>query len=236
MFNPIILVIIFFAAFTHSVAGIGIALVSMPLLVGILTLDEAAALILLCGATVKTFVLLRHRKGFTVRAAWRLIVAAAIGIPVGLFVPGTVSDDLVRGLLGVVIAGYAVYSFITPRLPSFAHSGWAFGFGFFGGVLLGAYSIVAPPIIIYANGRKWGPSEFKANMQAYSISAAVVTLLLRAETGNIAPAAVEIYLFALPVMVLGLAVGFSLDNFIKPDLFRKIVLAMLLLAGILLIF
>ncbi len=236
MFNPIVLVIICFAAFTQSVAGFGMALVEMPLLVGILTLDEAAALVMLCSATVKTLVLLRYRKGFTIQAVWQIILAAIVGVPVGLLVLSNVGGDAVRVLLGIVIAGYALYSLITPKLPSFRHPAWAFGFGFMGGILAGAYSIVAPPIIIYANGRKWGRSEFKANMQVYSIFVSVATLLLRSQTGNIPDISVEIYLFALPVIALGLAVGFSLDRFINPDLFRKIVLGLLLFAGIQLIF
>lgn len=44
------------------------------------------------------------------------------------------------------------------------------------------------------------------------------------------------YLIALPAIGLGLWLGFRLDRYINPALFRKIVLALLLVLGLRLVF
>lgn len=74
---------------------------------------------------------------------------------------------IVTAFLGVVIVAYALYALFNPTLPELAQRSWAYGFGFAGGVLSGAYNTSGPPVVIYGTCRCWQPAEFKSNLQGY---------------------------------------------------------------------
>jgi uncharacterized membrane protein YfcA len=76
--------IVFFASFTQSVVGFGTAMVGMPLMVMALEIHIAAPLIALLGLTLETIMLLYYRQSVNLMVMWRLIVAAVLGIPLGV--------------------------------------------------------------------------------------------------------------------------------------------------------
>ena len=45
-------------------------------------------------------------------------------------------------------------------------------FGFFAGILGGAYNTNGPPVVIYGSLRKWSPATFRATLQGYFFMAA----------------------------------------------------------------
>ncbi|MBL8157483.1 MAG: sulfite exporter TauE/SafE family protein, partial [Anaerolineae bacterium] len=49
------------------------------------------------------------------------------------------------------------------------------------------------------------------------------------------PSVLQTALMGLPVMLVGLVVGWSLDRYINPETFRKLVLVLLVLIGLRLI-
>lgn len=222
----------FLAIFTQSVTGFGLALVSMPLLVGVLGLQTATPLGTLIGATAEIILLIRHREAFNFRSVARLSLASMVGVPVGVFVLGQFDTEIITRLLGILIASYAAYALITPSLPQLAHQGWAYGFGFLAGVLSGAYNTSGPPVVIYGSCRRWQPAEFKSNLQGFFLLNSAMTFLSHAASHNFSQAVWQNYWLALPGIGLGLVVGFLLDKYINPHTFRRVVLVLLLVLGI----
>jgi hypothetical protein len=143
---------------------------------------------------------------------------------------------LVLALLGAIIAGYALYGLLNFKLPRLLHPAWAYGFGFLAGMLGGAYNTSGPPAIVYGNCRRWIPAEFKSNLAGFFLLNDAIVIASHAWGRNMTPIVLHSFLWALPVIGLGLLAGISLDKYLNPDIFRKVVLVLLVVMGVRLMF
>ncbi len=228
----IVALVVFLAITVQSAAGFGMALVSMPLLVGLIGIRTASPLVSLVGITAELFLLYRFRHALNFTAVKRLSLASMLGIPLGIYVLREVDAKLITTLLGIVIAGYALYALSSPRLPKLTHVGWAYGAGFLGGLLSGAYNTSGPPVIIYGTCRRWQSASFKGNLQAYFLLNTIFTLTAHIISGNVTAVVWQNYLWSLPAIGLGLLVGNQLDKHLNPAQFRNAVLLLLIVLGI----
>jgi hypothetical protein len=220
------------AAFTQSLTGFGSALVSMAVLPGLIGIRTAAPLVTLITVTIDVVLLARYRQALNLRAIWRLVAALVLGVPLGILVLRRVEERFVLAILGAVIAGYALYALLSPRLPRLEHPAWAYGFGFIAGVLGGAYNTSGPPVVIFGNCRRWPPAEFKGNLQGFFLVNDLLVIAGHALSQNLTPLVLRDYLIVLPALIVGLFVGGRLDRRLDPALFRKIVLVLLVVMGL----
>ena len=226
----LVAVIIFLAVLTQTATGFGLALVSMGLRVQMLGIQVAAPLVALTAASLELILLVRHRRALNWNAVWKLSAASIVGIPLGILALRHVNERIILTVLGLVIVGYAVYALANPRMPEL-QPGWAWGFGFLAGLLGGAYNTAGPPAVIYGNGRRWSPSEFKSNLQSFFLLNDALVILGHAVSHHLTPIVWAHYWLALPALALGLAAGLTLERFIHPEAFRKVVLLLLIVMG-----
>jgi uncharacterized membrane protein YfcA len=235
--NPLALtLVLFFASFTQSVAGFGAALVAVPLLTEALGAQHTAALIPLTAVITQTVLLLRYRSALDLRMVGRLSAAAVVAIPIGVLVLTRVDERITSAILGVVIVAYALYALFNLRLPTLEHQRWAYGFGFVGGLLSGAYNIPGPVVVIYGSCKRWPPDVFRSNLQGFFMLNNLTVMAAHALAQHYTPAVFQSFIVTLPGIALGLAAGITLDRFIDPALFRRIVLLLLIILGLRLIF
>jgi len=139
-------------------------------------------------------------------------------------------------VLGVVITGYAFYSLLGLKMPLLDGSFWAYLAGLFGGLLGGAYNTSGPPVILYADCRRWPPDEFKSNLQGYFVVSSIAVVTGHALNGNLTPQVWDIFWWMIPFTFVGLVAGLSLGRWLNPAIFRKVVLILLVVMGIRLMF
>lgn len=224
--------ILFLAAFTQSLSGFGLALVSMALLPSVIGLQTATPLVAFVAVVIETVLLLRYREALDVHAIWRVILAALVGTPLGVFFLTRLDEYLALRILGFVIAGYALYALLGFKLPHLEGSIWAYFAGLVGGLLGGAYNTSGPPVIIYADCRRWQTEVFKSNLQGYFIISSLVVLASHFLHGNITPQIWHAFWWTLPFIGFGLLAGLSLDRWLNPLTFRRLVLVLLIVMGI----
>lgn len=223
--------VIFLSFLTLSLAGFGHALVAMPLLTPILGLRLAAPLVALISITGETLMLIRHRRALHFRTVRRLLVGSIAGIPLGVLLLG--ADEVVGPkVLGLIAAAYGLYGLLNLRLPHIRHPNWAVVFGFTAGLFTGAYNTGGPPLVIYGTCRRWDPAEFKSSLQGLFVVNSLVVVSTHALAGNFNPPVWHSFWMALPAMALGLLVGFRLERYVNPRLFRRLVLILLVILGV----
>ena len=227
--------IIFLAVFTQSLSGFGSAMVAMALLPIVISLQVATPLVALVMATIEIFLLFYYRQAFNWGAVWRVIVASLVGIPIGLIFLSQLDEKVVMTILGVVITGYALYALLNIRLPTLSHPAWGYVFGLLAGMLGGAYNTSGPPVIVYGNSRGWKTEEFKSNLQGFFVLSSFVIALGHAFNRNFSPEVWHYFWLSIPAMAIGIFAGTRLDKHINPDVFRKIVLGVLVIIGLQLI-
>lgn len=224
--------IVFVAVLAQSVVGFGLALVSMPLLVGLLGIRVAAPLVALVALLTEIVMIAYYRESLRIDAIKELAIGSVIGIPLGVLALKRVDEMVITILLGVLVAGYGLYGLLTPRLPEIRRRGWGYFYGLAGGLLAGAYNTGGPPLIIYGNCRRWPPGEFKSNLQALFLLHSTAVLIAHVLERNFTPEIVKTLVPAVPAALAGMVLGFALDRIVSPEAFRKIVLVALIVLGI----
>lgn len=224
--------IVFFAAMIQAAMGFGMALVAMPLLIAVWGIQTASPAFALLGTTATFINAVRWRGNVTRHDLVYLLIPALIGVPIGVWILNDVSPVLVTRIMGVLLIAYALYSLAGLRLPPVTSRLWAHIFGFFAGILTGAYNAGGPPIVVYGSACNWSPDRFKANMQTFFFVMGVVVVISHAISNNLTRDVWEIALVALPGLLLGNLAGIRLGRYCPPDLFRKLVLILLILLGV----
>ncbi len=228
--------IVFFAVFTQTATGFGVALISMPLLVPLFGLSLAAPLVAFVGLLTKVLMLIHYRSEFSLGKVWKLMAASVVGIPFGLLVLENADRGPVEAVLGLVLVGYALYVLAAPSPPRLRGDGWALGLGFVSGVLAGAYNTGGPPLVVYANGQGWPPTVFKANLQAFAMVNGPLVFIGHIAARNYNVDVLTGILLSVPAVVLGVFAGFALDGRLNPVTFRRMVLLLLIVLGLRLLF
>lgn len=232
----LIVSVIFLAVFTQSLSGFGVALVAMSLLPALISIQVATPLVAVVGLTIEIILLIRYRSALNLQVVWRLIAASIIGIPLGVWALGRLDDEVVLTVLGILIAGYAIYALLNLRMPELRHPIWAYISGFIAGILGGAYTTSGPPVIVYGDCRHWERAEFKSNLQGFFFVSSIFIVVMHAFGQNLTPVVWRYYLLCIPAMIIGIIAGVSLDKVIDPVLYRKIVLGLLVILGLRLVF
>ncbi|MBT3189251.1 MAG: sulfite exporter TauE/SafE family protein [Anaerolineae bacterium] len=234
---PLLIGAIFFlSAFTQGLSGFGVALVAMALLPNIIGIKDAIVLVALVAFVVDFGVLLRYRDSLQFKKVLPLILASFVGVPLGIFLLRRADEGLALAILGITLAGYALYALSGLRLLELKGKAWAYGTGFFGGLLGGAYNTPGPPIIMYASCKKWEPDVFKGNLQTFFIQNSIIVIIGHWASGNFTPDILSIFWRGSPYLLAGLFAGLAMDRWINPEVFRKIVLVLLVVMGLRLIF
>jgi len=227
---------IFLAIFTQGFTGFGSAMIAMALLPDLVGIQVATPLVALELEIFEVYMLLRYRRAINVRTVWPIILSAVAGIPFGLLFLKRVDEDRILAVLGCLVLGYALYALSGFRLPALKRRRWQYGAGFLAGLLGGAYNVSGPPVILFGTARRWPPKEFKANLQGFFVFSSFFTLMGHFISRNLTPEVWQKFWISLPALVIGGLLGTSMDRYLDPERFRKIVLVVLVILGVRLIF
>jgi uncharacterized membrane protein YfcA len=232
---PVVLVlsIIFIGALTRSTLGFGDALIAMPLLAFLVDIRIASPLVAFLGIVIATSMLLLNWQKVDLNAAWRLILSSLLGIPVGLYFLSTVSEVIVKAILGVILILFGTYNLLRPVLPVIHSNLLAYLMGFLGGVLGGAYNTNGPPVIIYGKLAGWSPDRFRATLQSYFMPTATFIFIGHGLAGSWTREILSLFVFAFPLILLAIVLGTLLSKRITPGTFDRLIYATLMGMGIL---
>lgn len=220
------------SVFTQSFSGFGFALVSMPLVTPMTGLQISAPLIALLGMTAEVVLLIYFREALTLKEMGILVLASFLGTLVGVSALRWLPERLLLSFLGGVLVLYALYNLLKFRLPVLRGSLWAWLLGGLAGALGGAYNTSGPPVIIYGHARGWEPAQFKGNLQGFFFINNIFVLTGHALSGNLTPVVWRTWLFLLPALGPGLALGLWAGKRLDAQRFRQVVQVLLLLMGV----
>lgn len=226
---------VFLAVFTQSLSGFGVALVAMALLPSMIGIHVATPLVAVIALVLEIILVYRYRQSLEVHAIWRIVLAALLGTPLGVYLLSNVNENISLTVLGIVITGYAVYALLGLKMPRLDGPAWAYLAGWFGGLLGGAYNTSGPPVILYADCRRWPPDVFKSNLQGYFLISSVAVVASHILNGNLTPQVWNIFWWTIPFILVGLVAGLGLGRWLNPVIFRRLVLVLLIVMGIRLI-
>ncbi len=229
--------IVFAAALLRSAIGFGDAVVAMPLLTMVVGLKTASPIVAFMGPTISLLILARSWRKIEFRSAGRLVAATLVGIPVGIYGLARLPEEPLKVLLGVLVLGYGLFGLWKPAARIREERAWLPWFvGLTAGVLGGAYNTNGPPVVAYGMLRGWPPERFRATLQGYFLPTGAAILAGHGLAGLWTGEVLRGYLYSLPAIVLGVALGGLLHRKLPHALFAKLVYVTLAAMGALLLF
>jgi len=232
-----VVLIVFVATFIRSAFGFGEALIAVPLLAFFIPLTMAAPLGVLVSITVAIIVVLQDWEKIHLRSAVWLVVSTLPGIPLGLLLLTSSHQALVKGVLALIIIGFAAYSLIGRMPPELDHDSraWLFACGLSAGILGGAFGMNGPPLVVYGAMRRWSAQQFRATLQAYFLPASLVGMAGYLVSGLWVHAVTRYYLLSLPLAIPTIWLGRWVNHRLAGDMFLKYVYVGLGAIGVLLL-
>jgi len=227
----LVVVVFFGATLLRSALGFGEALIAVPLLAFVLPVKVAAPVAVLVSITVAAVVVAQDWRHVHIRSAVQLVLSTLIGIPLGLLLLRSVSEPVVKGMLGALVAGFAVSALRHRGSHELTDDRLAWLFGVSAGVLGGAYGMNGPPLVVYGMLRRWSPERFRATLQGYFLPASVMGMIGYWAAGLWTPTVSRYYLLSLPTSLLAIVFGRAINRRFDPRRFFVYVHAGLIVSG-----
>jgi len=227
-----VVAVFFCATLIRSALGFGEALVAVPLIAFVLPVEIAAPVAVLVSITVAAVVLAQDWRHVNVRSAMWLVGFTLPGIPLGLLVLRTVPGPIVKGSLGLIVAGFALLSLWQRDAYQLRDDRFAWLFGASAGVLGGAYGMNGPPLVVYGSLRRWPPERFRATLQGYFLPASILGMVGYAAAGLWTLPVNRYYLLSLPGVLLAIPIGRAINARFDTHRFLTGIHAGLLASGV----
>lgn len=225
--------IVFAGSLIYATFGFGDALFAMPLLTMLIGIKTATPLMTLNGCTLAAVLFARHYKEIDWTSAKKLIISSAFGIPVGIYFLKNGNEQLTKIILGGIIIGVAVYNLWLKKEAHSIHPNWSYVFGFFAGILGGAFNTGGPPIVLFGTLRGWTQMQFVSTLQGYFLPSDLFILAGQLISGILTKTVFKYYLLCLPFTLLAMVLGKYIRKQIPPGKFNRYIFILLLAIGIL---
>jgi uncharacterized membrane protein YfcA len=226
----------FAAAFVAGVSGFAFALIAAAVWLHILTPLETAALIIGYGLIVQGYGVWKLRHAFSWNRLWPFIIGGAPGVAAGVYVLRWANPSTVRIGIAAFLVAFSIYSLARPALKPVRAGAIADTIvGFFSGMLGAIAGFPGILIVIWCGLRGWPKDEQRGVFQPASVAMLAMSAVALGVTGSVALNTVYLFLIGLPALLLGTWAGFAVYGRIDEDGFRRIVLWLLLTAGLFLL-
>jgi len=224
-------IVIFVATAFRTSFGFGEALIAVPLLSLLLPIKVAAPVAVLTSVVVALVSVIRDHEHIHISSAKKLLLATAVGLPFGLLTLRYAPEEITKGILGLLLLGFSVFSLVRPHFFSLKSDRFIWLFGFLAGVTGGSYGMNGPPLAIFGAARGWTPSQFRATIQAYFLPASLLGLLGYYFSGLWTKDVNILFAYSLPAIVLGILCGNTLAKAMNAERFRLFLYAGLIVVS-----
>ncbi|MGQ9683242.1 MAG: sulfite exporter TauE/SafE family protein [Anaerolineae bacterium] len=226
------LLIVFLAGLTHGLTGFGYALASVPLLIIYLPPKVAVPVVLIHSIIVNAIVLIEVWRWVDLRRIWMLMIAGAVGMPLGTWMLIVLDANLLKALMGVVVTLSGIAFLMGFRREVRNERLASVPLGLASGVLGGSTAMSGPPVVLFFANQGMDKRVFRANLVAYFLVFNLATLPAH-QVGGLLQREVLIYTALLvPALLAGAVGGMALARRVPERPFRLITLLVVTVAGV----
>jgi uncharacterized membrane protein YfcA len=235
--DGIVLAFFLFAAFAggfaSGLAGFALGFVASGIWLHILTPVQTTALIIGYGLLTQGYGVWKLRHALTWKSIAPFIVGGMVGVPVGTILLTYLNPAYLRTGVGVLLVIYGTYGLAQPTLkPLPSNRLIDAGVGLASGVLAGLTGLPGLIITVWCQLRGWKKDVQRAIFQPVMLATIAANLVSLGIIGAITADVMRLYLIGLPAMLAGLWVGFKLYGKFDDASFSRVILVLLLLAGL----
>jgi hypothetical protein len=219
--------------FVSGVSGIGGAMVSVPVVALFIPIQEVIPLSCILNLVMDSCIAAMHFRHCRFPALLPMIAGSVPGALAGLFILQVVTGSVLQGAVGALLLFY-VYWQQHSRITQAGGESWTRGgaAGFGAGLLGTAISFDGPPVGAYGLYAGWSPRVFLGTLGVFFVIRASMTCILQASAGLYTDTVLGYAAYGIPATILGTLCSFPVVRFINQAVFRRVLLCIITLAGI----
>ncbi len=214
----------------QAVSGFGSALVAVPLLA--LFVDPVTAVVAatMVGLALSGFAVLSEHRHVEVTATWQLLLAGALGMPLGLWLLTTLSEAALTVLMAASVLAALVL--ILSRVQLRGGRSATFGSGLVSGTLLTSTGMNGPSLVLGLHLLGLAPRRFRATLQAVFVGHDALAVLGFLLVGTVNSDAAILAAAGVFGSMLGWRIGDRLFHRLSPEVFRRVLILGLLASAV----
>lgn len=230
-------VAVFCGAFVSGLAGFAFSAVAGAILLHVLPPLEAVPLMMACSITVQATGLWALRKSIRWKQSAVLVVGGLLGVPIAVWLLQAADVRIFRESFGIAVACYAAYTLFRPvlshRLQMNAGRNALIGFG--GGIVGGLTAMPGAIPTIWCDIHGVPKTEQRGMVQPFIAAMQIFALVLMLIRRDLSTKVLVDFAVCIPALLAGTALGIFVFRCVDDALFRKIILGILLVSGLLLV-
>jgi uncharacterized protein len=226
------------AGFTTGFAGFGTGLVASGIWFHALPAAMVPPLVALASVAAQVVGIITVRKAFDWPSAKPYLAGGVIGVPLGVAALAAATPSLLRTSIGAFLIAYAAYQLFARRTRVIGNWGGkpADAIVGIGGGFLGGFAGLSGPLpLIWLQLRGGDSARQRAIYQPFNLIVLALASAGMAIAGQITSRVLWIALMCLPATLIGAWVGVRVYVGVSAQTFARVVLALLLLSGCILI-
>jgi len=230
-------VAVFFGAFVSSLAGFAFSAVAGAVLLHMFQPLEAVPLMMACSVLVQAANLWALRKSIRWRESLTLILGGLLGVPTALWLLHNVDARTFQQVFGMTIAIYSSYMLFKPSLSyiqQMSQSRTAV-IGFCGGLIGGLTAMPGALPTIWCDMHGLPKTQQRGLVQPFIAAVQIFALAMMLARHDLSPKVLVDFGLSIPALLAGSTLGILAFRSINELMFRRIILVILFLSGVLLV-
>jgi uncharacterized membrane protein YfcA len=226
---------ILFAMFVRTMTGFGSALISLPLLSLIFGAKFAIPFILTYECLIDVMILLRDR--FAARSELRratpLLIGGVIGVLLGTEVLILSTEKLLRIIIGISLIVFSLFLLWNVKLKIEGGRTSSALAGLLGGFLCGSVGLPGPPMALILSSQGLAKQAFRRSIVLFLTIIDLITFIYFIFVGLFTFDMLIQGLRLIPALILGFLLGDFAFRECNEVRFRKIVMIIIIISGML---
>ena len=230
---PLFLFATFAGALVAGLSGFAFGLIAASIWLYILDPVQTATLIIAFGLIVQGYSVWKLRDALDWRKLWPFVIGAALGVPAGVTILTWANPAHVRAGVGAFLVLYSLYALFRPAIAPIKAGGAMAdaGIGFLNGVLGGMTGLAGILVTLWCGLRGWPKDVQRTVFQPVAVAIFLMSALWMGARGAITADIIKLFLIGLPALLAGTWLGLQLFGRLNEAAFRRVVLALLLASG-----
>jgi uncharacterized membrane protein YfcA len=227
----------FAAALVAGLSGFAFGLIAAAVWLYVLTPLQVTTLIAVFGLAVQGYTVWKLRGALRVSRLWPFLLGGAMGVPIGAELLRAVDPVDLRRTVGALLVAFTLYSVARPggRVPTAGGRVADGAVGLASGLVGAATGFAGILTVVWANMRGWPRDEQRAVFQPVGVAIFALTVLWLGGRGAVTVDTLQLIALGMPALLIGVWAGLKLYGRLDEAGFRKLVLALLGLSGVVLL-
>ena len=224
--------------FINGLAGFGTALFALGFFLTTMSPPEAVAIVVVLSVTsgLQGLWIVRHAIWDQPRRMFRFMGPGVLGIPLGIAALAVIDAASLKLVIATFLLIYGGFFSLRRALPKFDRPTPVTDMiiGFAGGILGGAASLSGALPTMWCSMRPWPKAETRAVLQPFNVVILGLTALMLWWQGVYTRDVLINLAVAIPAALLSAQIGITVFRRLSDDLFRRLLISMCLLSGLIL--